>query len=554
MLKTILVLPDGSELSSGVGTADAVASITLTQCVNDSRELSPGSVCANMLEAKLITPRGGLRLAAGDEVGLYREENGLRYNMGLFTLEEPLRPSANTLSITAYDRVSWLDKDLTSWLAALTGWPYRLQDFAAMVCEACGLELENTSIPNGDFPVPAFTAQGITGRQLMQWAAQAAGKFCRATVDGKLEFAWYTPTDITVGPGRRVKAAFSGETLTLSGVGAALDGDNVILSGVSATATGEDVILILTNSDLFYYMGGLNYEDYTVAPIEKVQVKFTDHDVGTVYPDRSENCNTLAVSGNYLLTASMAQALEPVAEELFAQLQDAVYTPCTVTMPATTQINAGDIITVTDPNGKSFTTFVMTKTQAGQRDTLSCTGSPRRDSSTAVNRTDYKALTGKVLELQADIEGIRTENRDAAGNLTRLEMDLEGISTQVSQQQAQAESVTEHILQMEQDAQSLSVQVKQIVASGASRIQTGMGYTFDDDGLHIQKQGDEVSTLIDHTGMQVSRSGENVLQATAAGVKAIDITVKNYLIVGDHARLESYTDGLDSRRTACFFL
>ncbi len=554
MLKTILVLPDGSELSSGEGTVNAVASITLTQCVNDSRELNPGSVCAAMLEAKLITPGGGLRLAAGDEVELYREEDGLRHNLGLFTLEEPLRPSANTFSITAYDRVSWLDKDLTGWLAGLTGWPYRLYDLAAMVCAECGLELVKTPIPNGDFPVPAFTAQGITGRQLMQWAAQAAGRFCRATPEGKLEFAWYTPTETVVGSGKRVEAAFSGETLALSGMTAVLDGENVTLPVEKAALEEENVTLFLADSDLFYYMGGLKYEDYTVAPIEKVQVRLTDRDVGAVYPDTEEACNTWVVSGNYLLTASMAQALEPVAEELFNGMQGAVYTPCTLTMPAGTRINAGDIITVVDPNGKRFTTFVMTKTQAGQRDTLTCTGSPRRDSSTAVNRADYKTITGKVLELQADIEGILAENRDAAGNLTRLEMDIEGIRAQVSHQQAQTDSVTEHILELEQDARRVSLQVKQIETDGTSRIQTGMGYTFDDGGLHIQKQGDEVSTLIDHTGMQVSRSGENVLQATAAGVKAIDITVKNYLVVGDHARLENYTDGLDSLRTACFFL
>ena len=62
-----------------------------------------------------------------------------------------------------------------------------------------------------------------------------------------------------------------------------------------------------------------------------------------------------------------------------------------------------------------------------------------------------------------------------------------------------------------------------------------------------------MSAFIDETGMTVSRSGSPVLKATAAGVAAVDVTVNNYLQVGDHARFEEYTDGADSKRTACFF-
>ena len=46
MLKTIVVLPDGTELISGVGTKNAVKSIALTQCVNEGQELTLGSACS----------------------------------------------------------------------------------------------------------------------------------------------------------------------------------------------------------------------------------------------------------------------------------------------------------------------------------------------------------------------------------------------------------------------------------------------------------------------------------------------------------------------------
>jgi hypothetical protein len=50
--------------------------------------------------------------------------------------------------------------------------------------------------------------------------------------------------------------------------------------------------------------------------------------------------------------------------------------------------------------------------------------------------------------------------------------------------------------------------------------------------------------------MQVLRSGTPILQADHNGVKATDVTVRNYLILGSHARLENYAGG----RTACFYL
>ena len=99
-----------------------------------------------------------------------------------------------------------------------------------MVCNACNLELKNTEIPNGDLPVPEFSASGITGRKLMQWVAEACGRFCRADADGKIELAWYTPTEITLEP--------SGER--------------------------------------YYYANTLRYEDYQVAPDAYSRAYFLD--------------------------------------------------------------------------------------------------------------------------------------------------------------------------------------------------------------------------------------------------------------------------------------
>lgn len=623
MPRTILVLPDGTEISSGTTGGNAIQSVTITEMVNDSQELNLGSACAAMVEIRLFTPAGGLPIAAGDELTVYREDdNGTWHKVGLFTTEKPTRPSANTMQITAYDRVIRLDKDLTLWLAGLNAWPYRLYDFAKMVCEACGLTLVNTEIPNGDYLIRQFSADGITGRQLIRWVGQIAGRFCRATADGEIEFAWYTPVtayeigvtahktlggdaftddgsgniaigadDILMEDDGEGNIAISGELVSVYDDGQenvfltipldlgedvfADDGNGniaITVDDVQLTDDGEGnvsinsgllsvyddgrggVYLTSLTDTLFYFMNSLTFEDYVVAPIGKVQLRQNEENVGTVYPDTAEALNTYIITGNYLLTNSAAEELVPVAQTLYEGLQGMAYTPCKVSVVANTHIRAGSIVNITDRNGKKLTAYVMRKTTTGQKDTLECTGSPKRESSTAVNNQTFQAFYGKVLNLRADVDGLKVENKDTAGNLASLKLDIEGIATEVSKQQAEAEGIRQSLTTIQQNAESVSIQVRQILDNGTDKLKTGMGYTFDDEGMHIAREGNELSTLIDHTGMQVSRSGENVLQATAEGVKAIDITVRNYLIVGNHARFEDYTDGSDSNRTACFFI
>ena len=92
--------------------------------------------------------------------------------------------------------------------------------------------------------------------------------------------------------------------------------------------------------------------------------------------------------------------------------------------------------------------------------------------------------------------------------------------------------------------------MKNILDNGVDKVTTGTGYTFNNDGLKITKSGEEIENLLDNTGMFVTRSGETILQANNTGVTATDVTVRNYLIIGTHARFEDYGEN----RTACFYL
>ena len=657
-MKNLIILPDGTEIFSGMNETTNLRSTYLKQCVNSETELTLGSVHPSWLECKIQSPNGALNIAAGTEITLYKvDDAGIRHKVGLFTLEKPTRPSAHTYKITAYDRVSWLDKDLTEWLTSLDGWPYSVFDFAHMVAAECGLVLKNTSLLNGDYQIRKFTGQGITGRKLMEWIGQICAKFCRATPDGELEFAWYTRKyNVEIAPyaytrqGTNHTVSFAGGRLTVnsSAVKASHDGaGRVTASGlvvVSNDGAGNLVVAVDdgNRTGLPFFANSLTYEDYETAPIERVRIRLTEDDVGVVYPDVAGN--TYDITGNYLLTAENAEALQRVAEGVYKAVSYFRYTPCEVSVAANLGISAGDIIRITDRNGKTITACIMTRTQRGQRDTLECTGSPRRDSPTAANAESFKALNAKMLEVRKSIDGLNikasnlnskidgsveelnkqiaelsiradgisasvaslkqeTDENDEllAEEIANLEILADGISAKVTaltrtveanaeqtqnqfaevdvkadgisasvkdvRQQVDAVNgrvdangqelaqVQEEMTAIRQTSREVSIQVQGIIDNGVSQVRTGMGYTFDDEGLKIQKPGaGGMQNKLDDTGMEVSRSGEVMLRADKDGVLATDVTVRNYLIVGDHSRFENYNNGKDAKRTACFWI
>lgn len=551
-MKTILQLPDGREIASGVAGQTSVQSLCLTQCVNAGIEMEAGAVCAAMAELRLWTYEE-LQLQAGQEITLYQEENGSRKRIGIFRLEKPTRPTANTLALTAYDRIVRLDKDLTAWLAGRKQWPCPLQDLAKAVCDECGLELAAGEIPNGEYQVPQFTAEGITGRQLLQYIAQAAGRFVRATPEGKAEFAWYDPAQIAVAPDSRASryvSARGGEvTLALPDCRADSDGaGNVQLESQLLTAQLQAEDLRLTAAGevpaVFYYQDTLSYESFETAPISRVVLRRSAQDVGVGYPEDTGEENPYVITANPLLTGEKA-ALQRLAQVLFQQLQGVRYTPCRVTVAATDCLAPGQILQLQDKNGRFITAYIMQKRRSGGQDTLECTGSYRRDTAASLHNQSISNLQGKVLNLRKDVDGLFVSNEDSRKNLARLELSVGGLQAQVQRQSEDAKAVSV----LTQTAENLQLRLQRLENGGVEQVATETGYTFDQNGLHIQKSGQEMENTLDHTGMYVRRGNQVLLQANHKGVEASDVTVHNYLIVGQHARFEDYGGG-----TGCFWI
>ena len=474
-----ITLPDGTTLDSSV-----IRSVQLTEQVNDETDLCPGAACAACAEIELWAPENGLTIAQGTELSLARidAESGAQTPVGVFLAEKPVKASANVIRVTAYDRMTLLDKDLSPWLRGHQGnFPLSLTALIQAVCTQCGITLADGTLgdlPNSGYQIAAFYADDLTGRQLIQWAAQAACRFARMTPDGKLDFSWYAErVSPGIGPGDGAEWA----ALDLSGQ-------------LLATVSGE--IWTFNQPQACYLSGTLSYEDYETTPISKVQIRQTDDDVGVIYPADETGTNALVIQGNLLLTTQSAEALQPVAQAIYEQMRGVVYTPLQVSIPLAADAPApGEIITVSDAYGHHMLAYIMQRTISGQKVTLESTGNARRDGTSAVNSQKWQNLQGKVLEIQTSVDGLTVKAADLEGDYTELSQTVDGLAVSVVKD---GEVRTKFAL----DDTSVTINTGVIVFTSDS-------ISIDSQNFQLETNGNVTATGIFRSNNGVSGAGRN---------------------------------------------
>lgn len=393
MLQPILTLSSGTELKGG-SPGNAVKSLTLHTAVNAGQEFTIGSAFSDYIEAEIwADPGGSLQITAGDALTYYRQDDaGSRTKVGVFYAEKPTRTKRNSYKVTAYDTMSKLDADFSGWLRANQAqFPKTIWQLVQLACQRAGVTLASSSLPiNGSYSVQAFYADDLTCRQIISWAAEAAGCYAHMNADGKLQFLTYTDKRSTA-------------KITPDGAG-------------NSTA---------------YYADSLSYEDYTVKAIEKVQIRQSDSDVGVIYPDSTTATNTYAVQGNLLLTTGTEANLKSVVQNLYNVLKNVTYTPCKVSVPSSSGLACGQIVHVKDARGREFDTYLMSATISSGKASFESVGSASRESSSAVNSQSYKNLTGKMLEIKTSVDGLEVKASDLTGKYTDLKATVDGLSSEV---------------------------------------------------------------------------------------------------------------------------
>ena len=157
--------------------------------------------------------------------------------------------------------------------------------------------------------------------------------------------------------------------------------------------------------------------------------------------------------------------------------------------------------------------------------------------------TNYDSLSGDMEKIDVrtstmiqNLDSISASITDTSTSIDAISKDLTSLSNQV------AASIT---------SEEVSLQIQSEISNiNIGRVTTSTGYTFNEDGLTIEKSDSEMSTQITDDGMTVYKNDEAVLTANNVGVDAVNLHATTYLIVGNNSRFEDYGDN----RTGCFFI
>lgn len=155
----------------------------------------------------------------------------------------------------------------------------------------------------------------------------------------------------------------------------------------------------------------------------------------------------------------------------------------------------------------------------------------------------YLEITDNSTSLRRDTEQIVMSATETVKK--ELNDSISDISNEVSELSSKVE--------LKLDAEAVNIAIEQEMAKGVDRVETKTGYRFDSDGLNISKSGEEMSNVLDNTGMYVKRNGEEILTANNNGVDAVNLHAKTYLIIGagnGRSRFEDYL----TNRTGCFWV
>ena len=171
-----------------------------------------------------------------------------------------------------------------------------------------------------------------------------------------------------------------------------------------------------------------------------------------------------------------------------------------------------------------------------------------------------KQTYAKVDKANREITLVASKTEDNTDRISALEINTESISASVSKVETNVsesidgingdiEKLTEKV-EATMTSDEVKLEIKSELDNGVTKVKTNTGFTFNDNGLTVEKADSEMKTQITEDGMTVFKNDEAVLVANNIGVDAVNLHATTYLIIGTNSRFEDYADS----RTGCFWI
>ena len=432
-----------------------------------------------------------------------------------FYVEECTR-KGNSVTITGYDALAVLAGGDVIGNIDMTA-PFTVREYAAAIAAHMGLTAVFDTAACNNLTYTEDTLPNLSGREtlrsVLQSIAEVTGTVCYMDADNRIRFR--VPSDTiakTVAKATYFRTS-AGNAMTLTGVTSATElGDNV----TAGDSTGMNRILwenpfIVNRSDI---------------------------------PD--------------ILSAILTQ---------FSQLGFSPV-PYTLKWRGDPAVEYGDTVAVMQDDGSAVTVLYLGETLRfdGGLGADSSFDAPQEEtpqSSPATVGERINQTVARVDKVSNEILLLSQTTAENAENIASIRNDSTEIESTVSRLEKDNEENRQQITEIRQTAGALEVSVRSIQEDGVNKVTTSTGFTFDENGLTVEKSGAGTKTTVDETGLTVQdangASAEELLYAGVDSetkesvVKAKNIRVSKYLIVGKNSRFEDYeADG--EPRTGCFFI
>lgn len=241
-----------------------------------------------------------------------------------------------TMDITAYDALYKLsDRNVTSWYNSLS-FPITIKNLRNSFFNHVGITQKNANLPNDSMTVKkTITSKVVKASDIIQSICQINGRFGRIGRTGLFEYV-----HLEVG----TAGLYPSETLYP---------DNDLYP--SAEHAKEAV-------NKAHYMG-INFENYRVTPIDKVQLIGKDGDIAAT---AGMGTNIFTVDNNPLIYDKTQSELNTAASNLYNTIRGLWYTPTDVEAVGLPYVETGDFI-VCATKRSIVNTYVLNRTLKGEQ-------------------------------------------------------------------------------------------------------------------------------------------------------------------------------------------
>lgn len=319
-------------------------------------------------------------------------------------------------------------------------------------------------------------------------------------------------------------------------------------------------IKILTKTPLYSIDGNDYLEDCkingTYGKINKVSVGLTNITGEVTSKEDSASIETNGLTEVYINDISFLNNEEErskIINNTFNSLNGIEYTSAEYKYKGFSWVDSGDcinLVDLTDTNKLSYIfnhTFKYDGALSGSVETGMVTKTEQsyskpQKASEKIRKVEYQVdkINGQISTI---VETIETNETQTNNSIEEIRNSVETVQTQTEY----AISVSEQILE-----------------DGVTKVDTKTGFTFNEDGLTIDKTGAKTKSIYDETGIEVKdksgSSDETVLfagydeETNSTIVKSKNITVDQYFIVGKHSRMEDFIDEDGDDSTGVFWL